>query len=76
MKLCNEKFGNLKAFECHCKPVYIYRTQGAYLVYTHELENGEYAHDWIQSGSLDYINGWLYGAVQTICGQIQRKEGN
>ena len=27
--------------------------------------------DWVQHGSSEYLNGWLYGAVQAACGQCQ-----
>ncbi len=75
MKNCNEKFGNLKAFETHFKPVFIYRMNKCYYVFDHEPKNDpDDLHSWIQAGSIDYIDGWLYGAVQTVCGQIKKKE--
>ena len=35
-----------------------------------------YEAHWLQRGTKEYINGWMYGAVQTSCGQIRRLREN
>jgi len=41
--------------------------------YVYLTEEREAEDDYIQRcKNIDYLNGWLYGAVQTICGQIKK----
>lgn len=66
-----ERFRNYRAFECHFKPVTILKTgKDDYTAYYGGME----PEHQIQRGSREYIEGWLYGAVQVACGQIRKKE--
>lgn len=70
MKNMASSFSNYPAFSFHFSPVIIEKiSQNDYIVYR-ESDSSEH---WLQRGSKEYINGWLYGAVQTICGQIVRR---
>jgi hypothetical protein len=68
MKDCRHLFSNYPAFETHFEACNITRINNVYYVY---YEN---VNEWIQCGSKEYINGWLYGCVQTVCGQAKKKE--
>ena len=64
------EFRNLIPFHGCFSPVEIRRTRqkGEYLVCYPGKDDAEY----IQHGSADYIEGWLYGAIMAACGQIRR----
>ena len=66
---------NYRAFIHHFeRPVIINEDYGkGYYVFRNkeEYENGgsyvQFCYD------IDYLNGWLYGAVQAVCGQIKER---
>lgn len=66
MKDCREEFSNYTAFAVWFEPVHIVKQGKSYYVYYENL------NEWIQCGTKEYINGWLYGCVQTVCGQARR----
>lgn len=71
MKEYREEFSNYNAFITHFEPVHITKGGKTYYVYYDNPNN------YIQCGTKEYINGWLYGCVQTVCGQARRfKEDN
>lgn len=58
---------NLDAFTANFGAPRIEKHGGRFFVFTDD------SHDWIQEcPNLDYLNGWLYGAVQAACGQVRR----
>ena len=66
-----KQFKNYPAFAYHFKPVTILKTgRDDYTVYY----GGTEPEHQIQKGTREYIEGWLYGAVQVECGQIRKKE--
>lgn len=66
------EFSNYTSFEYHFQPVEILKIgRDDYAVFYGGTEH----ENQIQRGGKEYINGWLYGAVQTACGQIRKKEG-
>lgn len=70
MKEATEQFSNYPPFAYHFEPVTIVKTgRNEYTVYY----GGFDPENQIQRGTKEYINGWLYGAVQTVCGQIRKK---
>lgn len=65
-----KKFKNYTAFSCHFQPVTILKTgKDHYTAYY----GGAEPENQIQHGSREYIEGWLYGAVQVACGQIRKR---
>lgn len=66
-----ESFSNYQAFRFHFGELEIKKVgKDEYLAH----RPGKYAWtDYIQRGTKEYINGWLYGAVQTACGQIHKE---
>lgn len=69
MKDVADQFSNYPAFCYHFVPVVIEKVgRNEYIVY-HESD----PESWLQRGTKEYIEGWLYGAVQTVCGQIVRR---
>lgn len=70
MNEATKQFSNYPAFAYHFEPVSIVKAgRDDYVVYY----GGFDPENQIQRGSKEYINGWLYGAVQTICGQIRKR---
>lgn len=70
MREATEQFSNFPPFAYHFEPVTIAKTgRNEYTVYY----GGFGPENQIQRGTKEYINGWLYGAVQTVCGQIRKK---
>ncbi len=71
MKDVADQFSNYPAFRTHLAPVVIEKVgRNDYIAYR-EDDSSEH---WLQRGTKEYINGWLYGAVQTVCGQILRRD--
>lgn len=67
-----EQFKNYQAFAPHYDPVAILKTGRVdFTVYY----GGAEPENQIQRGSREYIEGWLYGAVQVASRQIRKKEG-
>lgn len=64
------EFKNLLPFHVRFAPVEVRKTRvkGEYVVCYPGSDDTEY----IQHGSADYIEGWLYGATMAACGQIRR----
>ena len=66
-----EKFSNYSAFRFHFGDLVIEKVgRNDYVAMRPGPDSCE---DWLQRGTKEYINGWLYGAVQTICGQIHKE---
>lgn len=66
-----DRIPNIKAFSVHF-PGYTVKTykaiKGKRYFYIVPIESADPFRDYIQiSDNLDYINGWLYGAVQAVC---------
>lgn len=57
-------FKNYKAYEANFEPIKIIKHQGHYYIYntTEPVDYSSYINN---TDSKDYIEGWLYGAVQT-----------
>ncbi len=82
MTVENANFSNYPAFSANFQDVLIVKPKktGEYFVYN--LENveidaiGNYSvnESYIQKGSADYINGWLYGAVQAKMKVVKQRE--
>lgn len=66
-----EKFSNYQAFRFHFGELVIEKV-GKNDYVARRPWTDAWA-DWLQRGTKEYINGWLYGAVQTACGQINKK---
>ena len=60
-KSVENEFKNYRAFVANFSPVTIKKNGKQYYVFKKGDEDGEH---WIQYGNKDYIDGWLYGAVQ------------
>ena len=58
---------NIKAFNANFKPLYFLYDSNNKKVYAFTEEPNSQASNYVQYGSLEYINGWLYGAVQAKC---------
>lgn len=72
MKNVAEQFSNYSAFLFHFEPIIIEKIgRNDYIAYC----KSDSSEHWIQRGTKEYINGWLYGSVQTVCGQIRKKVG-
>lgn len=64
------RFMNYQAFAHHFRPMTILKTgRDEYTAYY----GGTDPENQIQQGSREYIEGWLYGAVQVACGQIRKR---
>ena len=66
---------NLRAYCANFEPPVIVDADygGGFYVFRNEEEHkndGSWVHFCY---NIDYLNGWLYGAVQAACGQIRRK---
>ncbi len=66
-----EKFSNYPAFRFHFGELEIEKV-GKDDYIAHRPGKDAWEH-YLQRGTKEYINGWLYGAVQTICGQIHKE---
>ncbi len=66
-KITPEEVGltNYQPYTASFKPLDFYRN-GKYIMAVHV--NGK-PTEYVQCGTAEYINGWLYGAVQTVFGQ-------
>lgn len=55
------------------RPVIIKEDYGkGFYVYRNEQEYND-GGSWVQfCYNIDYLNGWLYGAVQAVCGQLRK----
>lgn len=60
-KSVENEFKNYRAFVANFNPITIKKNGKQYYVFKKGDEDGEH---WIQYGNKDYIDGWLYGAVQ------------
>ncbi len=72
MKMANvaEKFSNYRAFQYHFGDLVIEKVgKDDYIAHRSGCDAWK---DWLQRGTKEYINGWLYGAVMRECGQIQQ----
>ena len=58
------EFKNYKAFASNFKPITIIKRGKEYFVYKKGDEPKDGEDNYIQHGSKEYIDGWLYGAVQ------------
>ncbi len=66
-----EKFSNYKAFQFHFGDLVVEKVgKDDYIAHRPGTDT---CVDWIQRGSKEYINGWMYGAVQRECGQIHKE---
>lgn len=66
---------NLHAYLANFETVIIERADygGGFYVFTNESDHK--AGRYIQfCYNIDYLNGWLYGAVQAVCGQLGHKK--
>ena len=69
------EFSNYSAFLVHFKPLVI-QEAGKHLyrvAYQDEIDRNPREYHYIQQGTAEYIDGWLYGAVQSVCGQILKR---
>ncbi len=55
---------NIKAFEANFEPLNFLYNSDNKKIFAYSEEPNSQASNYIQYGSLEYINGWLYGAVQ------------
>ena len=66
-----KQFKNYPAFAYHFEPVTILKTgKDNYTVFRGSPE----PENQIQRGSKEYINGWLYGAVQAVCCMVTKRK--
>lgn len=68
-KVSPDEFSNYAPYSVHFEPLDIYRHNQTYILCPAGKDPEE---SYIQTGSKDYINGWLYGATQAICGIFRR----
>lgn len=69
-----ESFSNYQAFNFHFGELVVEKVgRNDYIASRPGTDSSE---DWLQRGTKEYINGWMYGAVQTSCGQIRRLREN
>lgn len=69
-----KKFSNYQAFQFHFGELVIEKVgKDDYIAHRPDEDAWE---NWLQRGSKEYINGWLYGAVMRECGQIHRESEN
>lgn len=67
---------NLRAYVHNFETTAIVREDfgPGFYVYRNE-DDAKSGSNWVQfCYNIDYLNGWLYGAVQAICGQIKKRE--
>lgn len=65
------RFMNYQAFAHHFRPLTILKTgKDNYTVFRGSPE----PENQIQRGSKEYINGWLYGAVQAVCCMVTKRK--
>lgn len=62
---------NLRAYESHFKPLCIKKEDFGKGFYVFEVGNESYIQ---YCYNIDYLNGWLYGAVQSKCKRMSEKE--
>jgi len=69
------EFSNYSAFLVHFKPLVIQKVAKDFYraAYQDEVDRNPQDYHYIQQGTASYIDGWLYGAVQTVCGQIVKR---
>lgn len=66
-----KQFKNYPAFAYNFEPVTILKTgKDNYTVFRGSPE----PENQIQRGSKEYINGWLYGAVQAVCCMVTKRK--
>ena len=66
---------NMDAFIANFESPFIVKDGREFYVYRNKTEYDKGAGNWVQyCKSIDYLDGWLYGAVQAKCGQIRKKE--
>lgn len=71
LKVDYSEFSNYPAYEFNLEPLDFYqvKNEDRYIV----CRMGKSTDDYVQIGSREYINGWLYGAVQAVCGQLCKR---
>ena len=63
---------NYPAYAMHFQPLDFYSGKWSRSTTVRAVPaGGDVCNAYIQSGTKEYINGWLYGAVQAACGQCQ-----
>lgn len=63
---------NYPAYAMHFQPLDFYSGKWSRFTTVRAVPaGGDVCNAYIQSGTKEYINGWLYGAVQAACGQCQ-----
>lgn len=67
----SSRFNNYPAYEFNLERLDFYQVgnKDLYIV----CRAGGSTDDCVQTGSQEYINGWLYGAVQAACGQLRKR---
>lgn len=70
-RVSSSRFNNYPAYEFNLEPLDFYQVnnEDLYIV----CRAGGSTDDCVQTGSQEYINGWLYGAVQAACGQLRKR---
>ena len=58
---------NIKPFNANFKPLYFLYNSNDKKVYVYTEEPNSQSSNYVQFGNIEYINGWLYGAVQAKC---------
>ena len=67
----SKQFKNYQAFAYNFEPVAILKTgKNEYAVYY----GGTDPEHQIQKGTREYIEGWLYGAVQAACSMVKKRD--
>lgn len=73
IRVDTSQFQNYPAYKHNLEPLDFYQVKdNLYLV----CRAGDDPKNYIQTGTMEYINGWLYGAVQTACGQLRKRTGD
>lgn len=68
------KFINYPAFAANFEEIIITKSSARNNLYFIYLNEDDFENEsWRQFGTKEYIEGWLYGAVQTACGIIKKK---
>ena len=67
----SKTFSNYKAFEANFKPLRFVKRGNEYFVYKADEKDDD---NYKQHGNKDYINGWLYGAVQAKMKMFESKK--
>ena len=67
----SSRFSNYPAYEFNLERLDFYQVgnKDIYIV----CRAGGSTDECVQTGSQEYINGWLYGAVQAACGQLRKR---